>query len=163
MPHTAAERDIAAHAARVDNLYADAEAQQQKADFERRASTFDIDSAIWIGRDGQGFHIDLQADPCSNGYLLFVVCDSDATTHTAYGGPELLPRDTAAALRRYVEDVCNEFAITVSEWGLRRPATSRLARPIARMVQDAEMDRLDLDAEIDARGEQDRQAREWAI
>jgi hypothetical protein len=153
----------AAFAARVDNLYADAEAQQQKADFERRASTFDIDNAIWIGRDGQGFYVDLHADPCGDGYLLFVVCENDATMHTVYGGPELLPRDSATRLCQYVQTVCEEFAITVSDWGLRRPATSRLARPIARLVQDAEMDRLDLNAEIDARGEQDRQAREWAI
>jgi hypothetical protein len=136
----------AAFAARVDALYADAEAQQQKSNFERRASTFDIDTAIWIGRDGQGFHVDLQADPCGDGYLLFLVCDNDANMHTVYGGPELLPRLTATRLCDYLQDTCDEFSITVSEWGLRRPGTSRLARPIARMVHEAEMDRVDFDA-----------------
>ena len=142
--------------------FARADAAQQQQDEATRLATFDVDGAIWIGTDDNGFHVYLTADPTGLGYLLHTVVDNDSYCATTFCD-RIQPTYDARSLAKDVQDTCDGCADTVREWGLRRPGTSKLGRVIRQMVREAMLERADLDAEIDARGEQDRQAREWAI
>ena len=146
--HTAA----AAAAASLDAAYARAEATENARATEARLALFNVVDAIWIGRDDHGYYVHLTVDPAGDGYLLHAVADTETYCATVECRP--IRRQNARILRAKLREACDYYADLVAEQGLRRPGTTRLAKAINEIVEDAIADRADLDAEAAAATEQ---------
>ena len=145
---------------RLDRSYEAAERYDAEYRNELRARTWDVDAALFIGMDGEGFYVQLAADPMGNGYVLHGVADNSGGSWSVE--QSLVPAADRQSLVRTVWNACEGYADTVREWGMRRPGTSRLGPHIRQMVREAMHERDDLDLAHDAQQEQNRMARECA-